>query len=539
MEIINNISNEKLRGGFYTPVHIVDFILRWAFNKSIVKDILEPSCGDGIFLKRIKYNKYKYKTITAIEINKNEALKASEISLKNKKVIVDDFHHFCNNTNITFDLAIGNPPYIRYQYFNKSQQKEAEKIFKRLNLKYSKLTNAWVSFVIGSALLLRQKGRLGFVVPAELLQVSYAKKLRDFLSNFFNNIIIISFKKLVFPDIQQETILLLCEKNYSNKHFIEHVELENLSSLKDINFSIFKEPTKRIDFKNNKWTFYFLEQKEIDFIEELEKTCDIRRLGSYANVEVGITTGANKFFTVPLSTIKEYELEGFALPLVGRSVQIDGIKFTKKDWLKNRNTNVRAHLLVFPTLKELKNYHGTLKYIELGERENINKGYKCKIRNEWHIVPSIWISDALFIRRNNLYPKLIYNEAKALTTDTMHRIKLNEDIDIKAYTVSFYNSLSFAYSEITGRSYGGGVLELMPSEVENILLPYNKRNCILLEELDKLFRKKISIDKILNLTDYEILKKNLGFDQTDINILNNIWRKLSSRRINRNKYTNI
>jgi adenine-specific DNA-methyltransferase len=66
--------------------------------------------------------------------------------------------------------------------------------------------------VVGSSLLLKEKGKIGFVIPAELLQVSYAQQLREFLAHFYNKINIISFEKLVFPDIQQEVVLLLCEK---------------------------------------------------------------------------------------------------------------------------------------------------------------------------------------------------------------------------------------------------------------------------------------------------------------------------------------
>jgi adenine-specific DNA methylase len=58
--------------------------------------------------------------------------------------------------------------------------------------------------VVGSSLLLKEKGKIGFVIPAELLQVSYTKQLREFLAHFYNKINIISFEKLVFPDIQQE-----------------------------------------------------------------------------------------------------------------------------------------------------------------------------------------------------------------------------------------------------------------------------------------------------------------------------------------------
>src|SRR3989338_7227877 len=203
MRFIEDASEEKLRGGFYTPEPIANFILKWAVNGNKDYDVLEPSCGDGVFLQEINKDKFNCKSITAIEIDPIEAKKARNINLKNCNVITSDFFKFCNNTDKKFDLIIGNPPYIRYQYFNKQQREEAENIFKKVNLKYSKLTNAWVSFVVGSSLLLKDKGKIGFVLPAELLQVSYAKQLRNYLTHFYNKINIVSFKKLVFPLIQQ------------------------------------------------------------------------------------------------------------------------------------------------------------------------------------------------------------------------------------------------------------------------------------------------------------------------------------------------
>jgi adenine-specific DNA-methyltransferase len=82
MKLIENASPEKLRGGVYTPEPIAEFILRWGINGSTNFDILEPSCGDGVFLKVLKELKSKYKSITAIEFNKIEAKKAEKIDLK-------------------------------------------------------------------------------------------------------------------------------------------------------------------------------------------------------------------------------------------------------------------------------------------------------------------------------------------------------------------------------------------------------------------------------------------------------------------------
>src|SRR5690554_2673331 len=270
MQLIKEASEEKLRGGFYTPEPIASFILKWAFNGNTQLDILEPSCGDGVFLEEIQKGGYKYKSVTAIELDELEFGKSKQIGLNNTTVINADFHEYCINTKQKFDLVVGNPPYIRYQYFDKEQQEFASNIFGKANLKYSKLTNAWVSFVVGSSLLLKEEGKIGFVLPAEILQVSFAQSLREFLAHFYNKINIVSFEKLVFPDIQQEVVLLLCEKNNSKTHLIEHLKLKDAEKLKKLNVSKLKSPKKKINFKSNKWTFYFLEQNEIDFLEKLQ-----------------------------------------------------------------------------------------------------------------------------------------------------------------------------------------------------------------------------------------------------------------------------
>ncbi|MCD4746184.1 MAG: class I SAM-dependent methyltransferase [Bacteroidales bacterium] len=400
---------------------------------------------------------------------------------------------------------------------------------------FTKFTNVWVSFVVGSSLLLKENGKIGFVIPAEILQVSYAQQLRGFLAHFYNKINIISFEKLVFPDIQQEVVLLLCEKNGSDSHLIEHLELRDASELGKLDVSVLRSPSKKIDFKFNKWTYYFLEQEEINFLEKIAERKNIPTISNYANVEVGITTGANDYFTVPLLVVEAYDLKEFAKPMVGRSVQVNSVIFTKEDWELNRQTKAKSHLLVFPSKENINGQKGASSYIKLGESMGINKGYKTSIRDNWFVIPSIKLSDALFIRRNNLYPRLILNEAEAYTTDTMHRVFMKKDTNKKAFIASFYNSLSLAFSEIVGRSYGGGVLELMPSEAGKILLPYQTENAELLSTIDKMMRDKNSIDQILKITNEQILKKGYSFSDKEIKLADSIWKKLSARRLNRNK----
>ena len=518
MQLIENASSEKLRGGYYTPKKIADFILKWGMRDLQYTDILEPSCGDGAFLKALKTMGYCFHSLTAVEYNQVEAEKAMQVGIGD--VVNADFHAFCRDTDKRFNLIVGNPPFIRYQYYDEEQQQIAADLFKRAGLKFSKLTNAW------------ERGRIGFVVPAELLQVGYALQLREYLSNFYNKINIISFKKLVFEGIQQEVVLLLCEKDGSSNHLIDHLELKDADELATLDVSTLGCHSKTIDFRSDKWTFYFLSQKEIDLLEHVRKT-NMPTISDFADVEVGITTGANGYFTVPQSVVRSYQMEQYAYPMVGRSVQVSSCIFTKQDWKNNQTNDAKSNLLIFPPKAREEANEGTRNYILNGEILEINKGYKTRIRDYWYVIPSIKISDALMVRRNNMFPKLVLNKAKAYTTDTMHRVFIHPNVNELAFVASFYNSVSLAFSEILGRSYGGGVLELMPGEAANIPLPYHTANADLLDKVDSMLRCGMDIEKILDYTDDVILRQRAGYSTRQIQTARDIWKKLSSRRLER------
>ena len=55
----------------------------------------------------------------------------------------------------------------------------------------------------------RVGGRLGLVLPAELLTVNYAAEVRRFLIERFTKVDVIMFTERVFPEVQEEVVLLL------------------------------------------------------------------------------------------------------------------------------------------------------------------------------------------------------------------------------------------------------------------------------------------------------------------------------------------
>ena len=260
----NKVGLEKLRGGYYTPEPIAEFICNWAIDIN-TKGILEPSCGNGVFLKETVKKAMEVNpdlsiedSIVGIELFEEEAKKAS---IFGTKVVTGDFFEYYEE-NIEgqrkFDVVVGNPPFIRYQNVDADSREIAFKYMRREGMHPNKLTNMWLPFLVLSALTLSKNGKLGMVIPAELFQVSYAGETREFLSRYFDRITLITFQKIVFDGIQQEVILLLGEKT-SNSKGIQVIELNDMDDLSNLDLSNFYDcEVKELNHSDEKWIKYVL-----------------------------------------------------------------------------------------------------------------------------------------------------------------------------------------------------------------------------------------------------------------------------------------
>ena len=540
MRLKKDSTKQKLRGAYYTPLPLAEAMVS-LFAYENISNVLEPSCGDGVFLDSLDSSgKMKMiPSVTAIEIDADEAEKVRKNYQDNGNVHVyqkDFFDFYKENYNkSTYDLILGNPPYIRYQYLTEEQREMQTNILTSHGMKSNKLINAWVAFLVACVQLLSENGKIAFVIPAEILQVAYAEDLRLFLSNQLSRITLITFEQLVFPDIEQEILVFIGEKGGESKG-IRIIEMNNLEDFQklDLNSNGFQ----KLHHVKEKWTRYFITAEKIQMIQSIRNDKRFRKLSDVALVNVGITTGNNAYFSVDMSTVEEYELSQVTLPLIGRSSHAHGIYFTVDDWKENKESGKRAMLLNFPDIpfEDYPEKHKS--YIKKGENAGENKGYKCSIRDRWYVVPSIWIPDAFFLRRSNLYPKFVLNQCNAVSTDTMHRIKFHDDISPSDILLSYYNSVSFAFTELCGRSYGGGVLEILPNEAGNIMLPIItdidgelKNN--LLHQIDDIIRNHQDIEQALNLIDQKLLIEILGIDKDICESCRNIWKKMQKRRLNR------
>lgn len=529
----------KLRGGYYTPREISEFITNWAISDTS-ESVLEPSCGDGSFIKALA-NCYKKlgatdeqikSNVIGVEQDKIEAQKASQYSAT---IICNDFFDYYQNSidgRTKFDVIIGNPPYIRCKSFKEEQRKIAFDLMEKYGFKPNRLTNIWIPFLVLSCKALKPTGRIGMVIPAELFYVDYAAETREFLNAFFDRLTIVTFKKLVFDNIQQEVVLLLGERSCEERG-VRLIELDDLADLATRGIKALDE-AELIDRTCNHWMEYYLTNEEIDLLKRLDKDSRISNSSELFEVNIGLVSGRNEFFIMNKDMVMKLGLEKSVTPIISQSKQVKGINLTDEDY-KNL---VELDKNVFFFAPENKDFDDLLdeekSYIRLGEKKGFDTNYKCRIRPRWYYVSQSWHAEAFMLCNAHLYPRMILNKREMLITDNLYKVRFLEGIDGSLVTAAFLNTYTLAISELIGRGYSSGLLALTPSAIRQLRIPMQMAERLDFQKIDD-WQRKGEIDKILEYTDSVLLREGLGLTDDEIRMLHDIWDKLRNRRLNRNK----
>ncbi len=528
---------DKLRGGYYTPSNIAEFIIRWA-NISPLNSVLEPSCGDGSFLAAIKECCFQnISSVIGIELDPLEADKARKYGYE---VINKDFFTYYAvhvEEKRKFDVIVGNPPFIRYQSFAEEYRTVAFELMKKHGFHPNRLTNIWLPFLLLSSEALTENGKIGMVIPAELFQVDYSAEARNYLSTHFDKLTLVTFKKLVFDNIQQEVVLLLGEKRSSDKG-IRIVELDGLDELINQGLSCLnRAETKKLDHNTDKWVKYYLSNEELDVLKRLNEDERISDATDLFEVNVGLVSGENDFFLTSWETVQERHIEDSVVPIISRAEQVKGVVLSDSEYIALRDSGKRVSLFA-PGDRPLEDLDENARaYIAWGESKGYSKNYKCRIRKRWYHVPSSWTADAFLIRQANLYPKMIINTAGALVTDTLHKVRFLEGIDGRAVAAAFLNTYTLALSETLGRSYGGGVLTFEPGEMRRMRIPMLSSDRLDIQKIDHLQRAG-KYEDILRYTDQILMREGLQLSEREIDLLHCIWDKMRTRRLSRKQSYN-
>lgn len=538
MQIASNVSAQKLRGGFYSPAMLVkvslDRVAALTRGREALR-VLEPTAGDGAFLRGLEAHTLRGRigSVTAIELLDVESAKCASVleSARFSGIVRNasflDSHNLLGSEQ--FDLAVGNPPFLRYQFIEKDERASVEALAERLGITFKGVSNLWIPILIGALSKIVKGGAFAFIVPFECLTGISAKVLRDWLLDNVAKLKIDLFPVGSFPGVLQEVVILSGRMDFLKP--------------KTRTISLYDHDKNgkwehRISERPSTWTGLLLTPKQLEAWNIATKMPGTYALGTIARIGVATVTGANDFFSITEATVNEFQLDSWSRPLVSRIRQVSGLAFTEADFVINRESGCPVWLFDAGLGKtDPKDHEKPRQYIEKGEADDLQHRYKCRIRTPWYRVPVVKPRGLLLSKRSHRYPRMVENLVGAVTTDTIYQGSLNGAFVGRERDVvgSFHNSLTLLSAEIYGRSFGGGVLELVPSEVSSLVLPLVSMANGQFDILDSLARTQgFDSEALVDETDKIIGKVLPGYSGEVLNTIKESRGALLRRRLDRN-----
>ncbi|MDE0802696.1 MAG: N-6 DNA methylase [Acidimicrobiales bacterium] len=540
----------KHRGAFFTPLPIADFLADWATSGDIASVVLDPTCGEAVFLAAAARRLQQRGRTTKQLRTQLRGYDLHGPSLEWAAKLLADTNADATLTQGDFfsvpapgegdpglvDAIIGNPPFVRYQRHSGISRDNSKQAALAQGVRLSNLASAWAAMLVHSCGFLKRDGRLAMVLPAELLTVDYAEPVRAWLKARFEQVHLVLLEKPQFPDASEKVVLLLASGSGGCDAFSLYF-LRDASDLQNVRPMSGQAATVA---SSGKWNALQLTNGQRSILER--HTADrFERVANYGSPRLGSVTGANHFFTMTeTDRIKRGLTEN------DRQVQkicpsqskfTGGLHYTIDHWARSRDAGERVWLFR-PDPDD--SSQAVTEYVCSGEHDGVHEGYKCRSRDPWWRSPAVAAPDLFFTYMSHRNPRLIKNSANITMLNSMHGIRINADapqITARALPLLFLNSLTLLTCEVSGRWYGNGVLKLEPREAGKLPVPSFDALEEVWRTLSPMTRKLHAMWRspdplrVVEAIDQLLLVDTLGIDVGDVKSLASGLVTLRNRRL--------
>ncbi|MEI6435299.1 MAG: N-6 DNA methylase [Bacteroidota bacterium] len=319
MEVAIKQKTKNKLGQYFTPKVVADFMIEMA-DISKNSKILEPSCGQGIFLDLLQQKGFN--NLIAYEIDQNLATEYSFV--KHESFVSAKIEE-------KFDLIIGNPPYIRWKNLEEDLKQELS-INPIWNKYFNSLCDYLYIFILKSIELLNGNGQLIFICPEYWMNTTHSISLRNYMvqNGYFEEIY--HFNET--PIFEKVTVSIVIFKFVKGKQNRKQIKVSKFYANQKLMVETFDKLKNQVEFKgaeylevsqfrtNERWLLQSDEVREE--LRVLETNCikknknsglnlfkeekkQFHTVGEVCDIGNGLVSGLDKAFQVNGHILNERE----------------------------------------------------------------------------------------------------------------------------------------------------------------------------------------------------------------------------------------
>nr|WP_268744968.1 N-6 DNA methylase [Microbacterium oleivorans] len=457
-------TDRRARGAYYTPGDAAHLMAKWLVRHE-GEIYLEPSLGDGVFVEAVEdvtsAAGMKRPSWIAAELDAETALTATRRGLVTAEEIrIGDFLALAPPL---VDAVIANPPFVRLRHLDSGSRERALAVaHEHLGAPMAPSGSIWMPFVLRMVASIKLGGRMAVVLPLDFTYVAYALPLWEHLANSFGSLQVIRSRERIFADINQDVLILLADERGGTTSHVQFDAYETVEAM-----------VEKTGATGGRVSISSIAQGERAFqrallpdgldhlLAEAATTGWTIPASDLVTFRIGYVAGDKRFFHPEANTIREYGLPESSLKpslINARKLRGHGL----------RTSGVADEFVDYLWLPGAELSEGERRYVRMGERSGVSKGYKASIRSPWYGVPGVKTPDAIvtvFSER----PLMLINDASWVASNSLLCAYLRSG-SVEQFAASWYNPLTLLSIGLEVHSLGGGVVVMVPNEASAVMM---------------------------------------------------------------------
>jgi hypothetical protein len=376
-----------------------------------------------------------------------------------------------------YNLIVCNPPYVRHHHIGEVQKQRLQALVsQRFKFEMNGLSGLYAYFLILSQAWMTQGGVGAWLIPSEFMDVNYGRRVKEFLTSrvTLNRIHRFDPNEVQFEDALVSSAVVFFT---NTPPLAEHQSQFSFGGTLD-------EPSVSafvgLDQLRNtpKWTH--LPQRAAEPHEDR----DVSTLADLFTIKRGLATGCNSFFILTPEQVQTYALPTkFLHPILPSPRDLETTEILA-DSEGEPLISKRRYLLScnLPEESVQDEYPAFWRYLEQGMAKGIHERYLCRHRAPWYCQESRLPSPFLCTYMGRPSAKsetpfrFILNHSQATAANVYLMLYPKPRLagllrDTPGLPKAIWEALSSLTSECligSGRTYGGGLHKLEPTELANI-----------------------------------------------------------------------
>lgn len=474
-------AREKLRetGQFWTPDWVAEAMVAYVLADE-AKTLFDPAVGAGAFFRAanaISREKKAEVALRGMDIDPKALQQALEGGLQEsdlEHVVIGDF--VLSPPKQKFPAIVGNPPYIRHHRLSPQVKEQLKRLgFSITGELLDGRAGLHVYFLIRALSILEERGRLAFIMPADVCEGIFALKLWRWITSNFCLDAVVTFapEATPFPNVDTNPLIFLIRRAMPKEKFLWAKCHEPMTQT----LKAWMQSDFRISADN---TLSVTERSLSEGLETgLSRPPMVKQptryvLGDLAEVVRGIATGANEFFFMTEEQAKQLGIpKKYLVAAIGRTRDVPGDEISQ-DIINSLKAKGRPTLLLKLDDRPLETYPKEVRrYLRLGEAKGLPKRPLISQRRPWYKMESRVAPPFLFayLGRRNL--RFIRNTAKVLPLTGFLCIypKNNSEDHLERLWKVLNHPATIANLILVGKSYGDGAIKVEPRSLEKLPIP--------------------------------------------------------------------